>query len=325
MRDQLEFTSATRPKLSFVIPAFNEERLIRQTLAEIHRCLHGAELSYEVIVADHGSDDATPQIAAGEGATVVRHPMGTIGALRNAGVQRTTGDVIIFLDADVRITPEWTRNLPDALNLIHERSKTVTGSMCGVSGRPGWIERYWFQPRLQRATHVGSGHMIISRRFFEELGGFDEVLETGEDYELCVRAKGAGGQIVLNPRLAVTHEGFPRTIFAFVKREAWHGAGDFTSIGAILQSKVAIAVIAFMGIHVAMLVAVLSGALWLGFASIIGGIFLCALSSITKFGMRSVRVFSVTLGLFYCYYLGRTLSVARVLLPNRQAKRIRVS
>lgn len=163
--------------------------------------------------------------------------------------------------------------------------------------------------------------MIVTRRFFDELGGFDELLETGEDYDFCARARLAGGSIVLDPQLVVTHEGYPRTLAAFIRREAWHGAGDFTSLPAVLRSKVALATILFVALHLLALISLPAGVAPLGLAAGAGIAGLCMASSIGKYGLQSVQSFVVTSALFYLYYAGRALALVRALVRRGGASR----
>ena len=57
-----------KPNISFIIPAFNEEKLLAKTLASIHNSMKFVERSYEIIVVDNNSTDRTSQIATEEGA-----------------------------------------------------------------------------------------------------------------------------------------------------------------------------------------------------------------------------------------------------------------
>src|SRR5689334_23582957 len=90
-------------KISFVIPAFNEERLIGETL---HHVKQGAEAlenrgwSCEIIVCDNNSTDRTAEIARATGATVVFEPINQIARARNRGAAAATGDWLVFVDAD---------------------------------------------------------------------------------------------------------------------------------------------------------------------------------------------------------------------------------
>jgi glycosyltransferase involved in cell wall biosynthesis len=300
------------PVLSFVIPAFNEEQFITRTIEAIHALV--PPLSYEVIVVDNGSTDATPRIASDLRATVIHQSGGTIGSLRNQGVSSARGEIVVFLDADVVLTPEWAARIPASVELLTAEPRTVTGSMCGVPEDASWLERSWFAPRGRKSTHVGSGHMLIPRRFFNELSGFDESLATGEDYHLSQQALARGGRIASDRRLKVVHLGFPRSIASFVQREAWHGVGDYRSVSTFLRSKVAIAAAVFALLHVLLVVSLLAGTLWLALAAAAGIVSLCVLSSYRQYRAQEFALILINAGVFWLYYLGRTLAFFRRIL-----------
>ena len=91
-------------KLSFIIPAWNEEELIGKTLASIQKS--SSEYDYEILVADDASSDRTGEIAKSMGARVVLCNNRQIGPTRNDGAAFATGDVFIFVDADTIVFEE---------------------------------------------------------------------------------------------------------------------------------------------------------------------------------------------------------------------------
>lgn len=98
--------AAARPRVSVVIPARNEERTVGAVVSGIRRELSApggaVSLVDEIVVVDDGSRDATAARAAEAGATVVRiEGGGGKGRAMAAGAAATTGDVVVFLDADV--------------------------------------------------------------------------------------------------------------------------------------------------------------------------------------------------------------------------------
>lgn len=87
--------------ISIVIPAYNEERAIEQTINACRRVLAPLDADCEIVVVDDGSSDATAELAARAGATVVRHPhnLGYGRSLKD-GIATARHDTIVITDAD---------------------------------------------------------------------------------------------------------------------------------------------------------------------------------------------------------------------------------
>src|SRR6266705_1874053 len=86
-------------KISVVVPAFNEERLLPGSLGSIRAAMEGFDRlgwTSELIVCDNNSTDRTAEIAKGAGAQVVFEPVNQIGRARNTGAARAGGDWIFF-------------------------------------------------------------------------------------------------------------------------------------------------------------------------------------------------------------------------------------
>src|SRR5260370_24932306 len=85
---------------SIIVPTFNEERIIANTLGVIRH--HLSNIDYELIVTDDGSTDRTCEIAERYADRVVRltGKKGTIGANRNRGARVAHGEYLVFVDAD---------------------------------------------------------------------------------------------------------------------------------------------------------------------------------------------------------------------------------
>ncbi len=298
-------------RLSFVVPAKNEGRRIRRTVETILRVLP-AGYGREVIVVDNGSTDDTPVVASAAGATVHERPGVTIGSARNYGAMRSSGDLLIFLDADVLVTDAWARRLPAVVDQLQACPRSLAGSVCAVPEDASWIERWWYAPQVRGGhTHIGSAHLITSRSFFEELGGFDESLQTGEDYELSRRALRMGGQLIEDTALVAIHEGNPRTLRSFVRREIWHGAGDRNGLTAIFRSKVAVAAMVFVLLHMAGLGAIVLRCFGAAGAAVVAILLLCAAASYRAYRASGAGIVLVNTYLYYWYFMGRALALLR--------------
>src|SRR5712691_6897567 len=105
-------------KISVVVPAFNEERLLPGSLSSVRAAMQGfARLGWhsELIVCDNNSTDRTAEIAKEAGAEVVFEPVNQISRARNAGAARAGGDWIFFVDADSYPSVELFREAADAI------------------------------------------------------------------------------------------------------------------------------------------------------------------------------------------------------------------
>src|SRR5215472_17483801 len=93
----------SKPMISFIVPAYNEEHEISDTLTAIREAAFGAIQPYEIIVVDDASTDATAKIASDAGAKVIPINRRQIAASRNAGARAAHGEYLFFIDADTRI------------------------------------------------------------------------------------------------------------------------------------------------------------------------------------------------------------------------------
>lgn len=294
--------------LSIVIPAFNEEQNISKLVPHLRS--HMGALRAQIIVVDNGSSDATREVATACGADLVLLESGTVGAIRNAAARRATADVVVFLDADVFPTQEWTRQLPHVIDSLRAKPRQLTGSWVCVPDRCTWLEQHWFKPLEHGSnTHINSGHMIVSRSFFLELGGFDPSLRSGEDYEISMRVKAHGGEVVDNVALRVIHEGYPKRLSEFARREMWHGAGDFQSARAFFTSKVAVlSVVAFWGLLGGWIASAISSRVTWGLAGTLLAVMICAASSFKRYPRAGWHTRIATTAIYFIYFCARALS-----------------
>jgi len=298
-----------KPVLSFIIPAYNEEKNLPRLLESIVK-YSPSTLPYEIIIADNGSEDNTVEIARGGNAMVIVDDTATVGGLRNRAASVARGEVLVFLDADMLLTKAWGEIFPGVYQSLVENPWQVTGSRCGIPAKSSWVEKYWFQPLARKkAKYINTGHMVTTLELFEHVGGFDETLETGEDYAFSRAAASANATITNNPALAVVHEGYPKTLLQFIRREIWHGRGDCKSLQSIRSSKVMAASILLVGLHTlpAMTIAGIAEFRLAEFGiALIAG--MCMVPAIYKHRATTLRSFTVVSVLYYFYYLARFLS-----------------
>lgn len=99
--------STPLPKVSIIVPAYNEEDIIGDIIQRISDTLTKTEYSFEVIVIDDGSTDETWIQAEEAGANMIRHPYNIgLGAAIKTGIRNAQGEIILILDADGQHSPE---------------------------------------------------------------------------------------------------------------------------------------------------------------------------------------------------------------------------
>lgn len=190
------------PALSVIIAAYNAQETIGAQLDALRR--QDVPFAWEVLVCDNGSDDDTAKVVveATESmphlrlvdASRRRGP----GAARNEGARRARAPWLAFCDADDVVDDDWVGQMHTALTtyqFITGRSRRP--ELNSPPGAPRYFDwstyRLPFFPYLDGA---GAGNMAIHKAVFDEAGGFDESLRTGEDLDLCWRVQLAGHALV---------------------------------------------------------------------------------------------------------------------------------
>jgi len=168
----------------------------------------------ECIVVDDGSTDGSAQVAARYGCTVVRREerMGPAAA-RNLGSAEASGDILIFLDADVCVHLDAVRRMRDAfqadpsLDALIGSYDDEPGHRDFLSQYRNLLHHYVHQTSHREASTFWSGCGAIRRSVFEEHGGYDEsyARPSIEDIELGSRLRQAGCRIELLRDIQVKH------------------------------------------------------------------------------------------------------------------------
>jgi glycosyltransferase involved in cell wall biosynthesis len=298
--------------LSFIIPTLNEEQNIGRLIDSIRR--HAKGISHEIIVVDNGSLDSTRDIAEHKGAIVLFEPELNISGLRNAGAEKSTGSIYIFLDGDVELTKEWSEEFPKVLEQLKQHKEMVTGSKCSIPNENNFLEKYWFMSlKGETGNYINSAHLIIHKELFDKLQGFDPQLITGEDTDLSLRAKtDHNAKILNNQQLKVLHHGYPNNLYAFVKREAWHGTRTSRFFDVICCSTVQLATNIFLILHLLLIYSLILQMTVLSVITLSSIVLLLLSSATYKFGPNIKRIV-INSGIFYFYFVGRSISIFKTL------------
>ncbi len=212
----------TAPALSVIVPAFR----CAPALVRCLQALHASDLpreTWELIVADDGSPDDTPSIAAPLCDRVVRVAEGPCGpaAARNLGARHASGDVLVFVDADVCVAPDALRRFRDLF--ANSPEAAAFGSYDLSPTAPSFVSQYRnLLHHYVHATNAGpattfwAGCGAVRASVFHAVGGFDAQRYQRpqiEDIELGYRIVEHGGAIRLDPAIQGTH----------LKRWTWRG------------------------------------------------------------------------------------------------------
>lgn len=210
--------------VSVVIPMYNEARHIGRTLRAAQQAARQAQLDCELIVVDNGSDDHGPRIANELGARVLIVPGVHIGALRNRGAAIASGDWLAFIDADIEMPADWLKLLLE----LEGHQGDVLGLDLDTPRQAPWFAEAW-QRRSQRpGSHLlhrvqwlPSANLLMRRSWFEQVGGFDETLRTGEDKDFSLRLRQAGAQLLLVNESVALHWGYEASWREWMSKELW--------------------------------------------------------------------------------------------------------
>lgn len=279
-------------------------------------CARG--IAYEVIVGDHQSADNTAKVARENGARVVEILRGgTVANVRNQAVKMASGDILVFLDADIELDASWGDKFTEVLKLIEINPRQLLGSLCIPPQIDNYIVNNWFDKLTRKKTgYLGTAHMIIATEQFNRVGGFDATLKTGEDYEFCGRCRSSGIELNVMPELVVYHHDYPMTFGRFIARESWHGMGDFQSIKNMINSKVALITLVFLALHLVFIFNLIGGwsdqlLIFLAMIILLWG----ALS--VKFSNSSFFEKVKMLPIIYCYFWGRGISAFKSIFGKK--------
>jgi glycosyltransferase involved in cell wall biosynthesis len=216
-------------RLSVIVSVRDSESTLREALAAV-RASDLPRDSYEIIVVDDGSADASVAIAARYADTVVKLSGRGSGPAyaRNRGVELARGAVVAFVDGDVVVRPD---TLSRMLAILVERPDidAVSASHADTSGAPNFVSQYWNlllrfgeERHSAHCAQFAPGCGAVRRNTFLSAGMYDEwrfATACLENVELGQRLLGLGYGVLLSSDLKVTH--LKQWHLASVCREVW--------------------------------------------------------------------------------------------------------
>jgi GT2 family glycosyltransferase len=192
-------------KVSFVIPAYNEEAFIRNCILSILSQKINPNYEVEIIVVNNASTDRTKEIAqAFVQVQVIDEPKKGLPYARQAGFLAATGDIIAQLDADSKLTPGWIAKVVEKLqndekligiggpNIYEDISvmhRLVVGTYYFFGFLVYWINRHVFKI----SSMVQGSNFAVRRNALEKIGGYNTKISFyGEDTDLAKRLNKLG-------------------------------------------------------------------------------------------------------------------------------------
>ena len=223
-------------KLSFIIPALNEAKLLERLLLSLDQLRNTSNIiKHEVILVDAASTDGTRELALSHGCRIVDAKPGCVSASRNLGARSASGDMIAFVDADCELPTDWLESADQ--QILDPTVVAIGSSMALRDNNVSWVEKTWYALAHQQSTNdpcsdvdwLATFNLLVKKAAFEQAGGFDETLVTCEDVEFGYRLSAIGQMRRLNHCLVI-HHGESQSIPEFYRREAWRARGAITIV-----------------------------------------------------------------------------------------------
>ncbi len=166
--------------LSIIIPTLNEEKNLSLLLSSLKE----EEGDWEIIVADAGSVDETLKVAKDFNCIITEGGLPAEG--RNKGALKARGDIFLFLDADLKLSPRFVKN---SLEEFNSRNLAVASFALLPIKNNFYLNSltlnlfYNFPQRiLQRVFPLGAMGIMVKRDIFEKVKGFDPSIKLAEDH-----------------------------------------------------------------------------------------------------------------------------------------------
>lgn len=163
-----ENVRSPRYKVSLLVPAYNESKYIGRLIQSAHR---QSEPIAEIIVADCSDPfEGTAEVVHSMGATVVPVDRGNISASRNIAAEASSGEILLFADADVHLPNNLVELAIDSL----ESGKLAVHPKQVMYDSIGWTAISFLHLGLIRAKTRTTCCVVTTRNTWEGIGGYDE-------------------------------------------------------------------------------------------------------------------------------------------------------
>lgn len=223
------------PSVSIIIPVRNRPEDMEACLNSLMR-LNYPKNKLEVLVVDDASTDSTPEVVSRFPVRLIRNKQNRQASFcRNLAAHQAKGDILAFIDSDCLADPGWLLELIPA---FRDAALGAVGGRVDAYYDEGGLDRYekvksslimgTWPKRSQQDNpffYVPSCNMLIRRKLFLGLGGFDETLVVGEDVDLCYRISNRGYQLEYRTMGTIYHK-HRNQLIPFCKRRFEYGTSE---------------------------------------------------------------------------------------------------
>ena len=221
---KLKFAKAEHPKVSIIIPVYNQIHYTYACLVSILQYTN--DVSYEVIIADDVSTDATEHLAEYTEGLVICRNCSNQGFLRNCNqaARAARGEYLMFLNNDTQVTAGWLSSLVNLIEsdgtigmvgskLVYPDGRLQEAGGIIWSDGSGWNYGRLDHPDkpeynyVKDVDYISGAAMLLSNRLWQQIGGFDTRFAPAycEDSDLAFEVRKAGYRVVYQPRSKVIH------------------------------------------------------------------------------------------------------------------------
>lgn len=192
-------------KISFVIPAYNEEKYIGQCLHFVLAAIENKSYDTEIIVVNNASIDKTKELAASfANVKVIDEPIKGLSRARQAGFSASTGDLIANIDADTKLTTQWIETVvkefsknPNLVALsgpfIYYDVPLAVKILMRIFYYIGYVSYLVNRYILRVSSMLQGGNYVVKRSALEQINGYDTRFDFwGEDTDVARRLNAVG-------------------------------------------------------------------------------------------------------------------------------------
>ena len=221
---RLHFPHVDNPKVSVIIPVYNQIGYTYACLVSILE--HTKDVSYEVIIADDVSTDATKDLDRYARGLVICRNQTNQGFLRNCNnaAKAARGQYLMFLNNDTQVTEGWLSSLvkliesDSSIGMVGSKLVFPDGRLQEAGGiiwsdGSGWNYGRLDDPDkpeynyVKDVDYISGAAILLSNDLWKRIGGFDDRFAPAycEDSDLAFAVRKAGYRVVYQPLSKVIH------------------------------------------------------------------------------------------------------------------------